>query len=176
MSSKLLSDWVREKHEGQFIPKSGLPYFFHLTTVANLAAKVVRLGEEIGLCHDLLEDTKVTASTLEHTLLRFGYSAKDSKIITTCVVELTDVFTAAAFPDLKKAERKKLEASRLLTISSLAQSVKYADLIDNIRWVIRFDKKKAKKYLKKKRALLEVLNKGDAGLRQNAIHLIAQQL
>jgi len=171
-----LRDWVREQHEGQIIPKNGYPYFTHLSAVAALAGGVVRLGDEIGLCHDLLEDTEITAGTLNEVLLSFGYSQTDSEIITTCVVELTDVYTVSAFGELKKNERKQLEAKRLITISSRVQTVKYADLIDNIGWVLTFDKQAAKKYLKKKLTLLKDLNKGDRGLWLMAMKLIEDNL
>ncbi|WP_316763208.1 hypothetical protein [Pedobacter aquatilis] len=176
MEIKLLRDWVREQHEGQIIPKNGYPYFTHLSAVAALAGGVVRLGGEIGSCHDLLEDTEITAGTLNEVLLSFGYSQTDSEIITTCVVELTDVYTVSAFGELKKNERKQLEAERLITISSRAQTVKYADLIDNIGWVLTFDKQSAKKYLKKKLTLLKDLNKGDRGLWLMALKLIEDNL
>ena len=176
MEIELLRNWVREQHEGQIIPKNGYPYFTHLSAVAALAGGVVRLGGEIGLCHDLLEDTEITAGTLNEVLLSFGYSQTDSEIITTCVVELTDVYTVFAFGELKKNERKQLEAERLITISSRAQTVKYADLIDNIGWVLTFDKQAAKKYLKKKLTLLKDLNKGDRGLWLMAMKLIEDNL
>jgi len=176
MDIEFLRDWVREQHEGQIIPKNGYPYFTHLSAVAALAGGVVRLGGEIGLCHDLLEDTEITAGTLNEVLLSFGYSQTDSEIITTCVVELTDVYTVSAFGELKKNERKQLEAKRLITISSRAQTVKYADLIDNIGWVLTFDKQAAKKYLKKKLTLLKDLNKGDRGLWLMAMKLIEDNL
>jgi len=171
-----LRDWVREQHEGQIIPKNGYPYFTHLSAVAALAGGVVRLGGEIGLCHDLLEDTEITAGTLNEVLLSFGYSQTDSEIITTCVVELTDVYTVSAFGELKKNERKQLEAERLITISSRAQTVKYADLIDNIGWVLTFNKQAANEYLKKKLTLLKDLNKGDRGLWLMAMKLIEDNL
>ena len=176
MDIEFLRDWVREQHEGQIIPKNGYPYFTHLSAVAALAGGVVRLGDEIGLCHDLLEDTEITAGTLNEVLLSFGYSQTDSEIITTCVVELTDVYTVSAFGELKKNERKQLEAKRLITISSRVQTVKYADLIDNIGWVLTFDKQAAKKYLKKKLTLLKDLNKGDRGLWLMAMKLIEDNL
>ena len=176
MDIEFLRDWVREQHEGQIIPKNGYPYFTHLSAVAALAGGVVRLGGEIGLCHDLLEDTEITAGTLNEVLLSFGYSQTDSEIITTCVVELTDVYTVSAFGELKKNERKQLEAERLITISSRAQTVKYADLIDNIGWVLTFNKQAANEYLKKKLTLLKDLNKGDRGLWLMAMKLIEDNL
>lgn len=168
-----LTEWVALKHKGQIIRRTDLPYFKHLITVATLAGAVVELGYETGLCHDLLEDTTVTSTELYDALSGFGYSDNDAGLITKCVVELTDVFTDAAYPDLSKKERKNLESARLATISGLAQTVKYGDLIDNISWVLKYDQKHAKKYLKKKQLLLESLTWGNLNLRQqlaNKIH------
>lgn len=169
-----LAVWVSVKHLGQVIRRTDQPYFKHLKTVAALAGAVVELGYEIGLCHDLLEDTGTTEAELVSALLSFGYNDDQSRLISGCVVELTDVFTASAYPDLGKAERKKRESARLATISATAQTVKYGDLIDNINWVLAHDKKHVKKYLEKKKLLLTDLNRGDESLRQqafNAIHL-----
>lgn len=167
-----LTEWVARKHGGQIIRRTDLPYFSHLTTVAALAGAVAELGYETGLCHDLLEDTTVTNAELYNALSGFGYSVHDAGLITKSVVELTDVFTASAYPDDNKKERKKRESARLATISGLAQTVKYGDLIDNINWVLKYDQKRAKKYLKKKKLLLENLTKGDHNLRQKAFDSI----
>lgn len=171
-----LTEWVALKHEGQIIRRTDLPYFSHLTTVASLAGAVAELGYETGLCHDLLEDTDTTEAELLNTLLSFGYDNVRSHLISGCVVELTDVFTSVAYPDLAKSERKKRESARLATISGLAQTVKYGYLIDNINWVLKYDRKHAKKYLKKKKLLLENLTKGDHNLRQKAFDSIQSGL
>lgn len=167
-----LALWVSVKHQGQIIRRTDQPYFNHLETVAELAGSAVEMGYEIGLCHDLLEDTDTTETELFNALLSFGYTNAQSNLISGCVAELTDVFTAIAYPDLDKAERKKRESARLATISATAQTVKYGDLIDNINWVLIHDQKHAKKYLKKKQLLLRNLNRGDDGLRQQAFNVI----
>lgn len=168
-----LTAWVALKHQGQIIRRTTIPYFNHLTAVAEMAGPLEELGYETGLCHDLLEDTDTTSSELWNALLSFGYTEKQADKITSSVVELTDVFTAVAYPELSKKERKKKEADRLVSISATAQTVKYADLIYNIEWVLKFDQKHAGKYLKKKKLLMESLNRGDAGLQKQlagAIH------
>jgi (p)ppGpp synthase/HD superfamily hydrolase len=171
-----LTDWIVQKHKGQLIRRSGEPYFNHLVAVAALAKPAVKLGYEIGLCHDLLEDTGTTENELLASLQNFGYSAADAGFITTRVVELTDFFTAAAFPKLSKSVRKAKEAKRLLTISPEAQTVKYCDLIDNIKWVMQYDRHNAMKYLKKKEMLLVGMDAGDQSMRQMAIGQIHQGL
>jgi len=171
-----LTCWVKLKHEGQFIKRSGKPYFIHLLTVAKLAANASNIGYETGLCHDTLEDTNTTAIELLNALISFGYNNLDASHITGCVVELTDVFTANAYPNIKKAIRKKKEAERLATISPTAQTVKYADLIDNISWMLQYDIKKAETYLQKKKLLVLSMAKGDVALRQKALDTIRNGL
>lgn len=166
-----LLNWVKKQHKGQLIKRTKLPYSDHLVAVAEVA-DIVPLGYETGLCHDLLEETDVTASTLKEKLISFGYFENDAALITDVVIELTDVFTKKSYPDLSKEIRKQKEAERLNAISGLAQTVKYADLIYNIRWTLKYDAKDAQEYLQRKRALLTGLTKGDRHLRLQAIQMI----
>ncbi|MET1055471.1 MAG: hypothetical protein ABWY16_09195 [Pedobacter sp.] len=173
---KLLKDWVALKHKGQLIRESGEPYFNHVAAVAAMASGATDFGYEIGLCHDLLEDTYATINELRDALLSFGYSQSAAMLISSCVLELTDVFTKSAYPGLGKSARKKMEAARLLTISPAAQTVKYADLIYNIGWVLKYDKKRAKKYLLKKKRLLNALIEGDKDLHSKALSAVLSGL
>ncbi|WP_158798983.1 hypothetical protein [Pedobacter sp. L105] len=174
--AKKLAEWVALKHNGQLIRKTKKPYFEHLAAVAKWSKAAVTWGYEIGLCHDLLEDTATTQGELLEALISLGYLESEANFITSCVVELTDVFTAAAYPDLSKVERKKRESARLLTISPAAQTVKYADLIYNIDWMLKHDQKHAKKYLLKKQMLLAELTDGDEKLRGKALKAIHHAL
>jgi len=168
-----LKRWVSLQHQGQVIRRTKKPYFEHLLAVAELAGPAVTLGYEIGLCHDLLEETDVTERELLAALLSFGFTETDAGSITSCVVELTDVYTAVAYPGLSKSERKTLEQARLLTISPTAQTVKYADLIYNAVWVLKYDHKHAAKYMAKKQLLLADLDRGNSKLRNQLLHLIS---
>jgi len=165
-----LTEWVKKKHGAQLIRRTIEPYYNHLIAVAEMAAPFLTLGYEIGLCHDLLEDTDSTQEDLMEALRRFGYPDRDAAFITSCVVELTDVFTADAYPGLSKAERKNREAARLISMSAAAQTVKYADLIYNVKWVLTYDRKHAEKYIKKKVLLLANMNAGNEELWQQAIN------
>ncbi|KQM74789.1 hypothetical protein ASE74_02070 [Pedobacter sp. Leaf216] len=171
-ASAQLAKWVAEQHAGQLVRNTNKPYFNHLETVATLAGPVTRLGYEIGLCHDLLEDTNTNGDDLQNALIRFGYAKSDASEIMNCVIELTDVYTKKAYPYLHKVKRKKLEAERLFKVSAAAQTVKYADLMDNIDWMMQHDQKHATKYLNKKRLLIANLNQGNAQLRQQVLNLI----
>lgn len=173
---ELLTAWVKLKHKAQFVKATDEPYFNHLLFVANSAAVKTPLGYEVGLCHDLLEDTDTSVVELSETLTFFNYDVVETRLIIDKVMELTDHFTKNAFPDLPKAERKAREAKRLVTISPGAQTVKYADLIYNIGWVMTYDLSSAEAYLKKKRLLLDLMNAGNSELHQKAIDLIRQSL
>ncbi|AMP98131.1 Metal dependent phosphohydrolase [Pedobacter cryoconitis] len=172
IADEKLADWVASKHAGQLIKRTGKPYFDHLLAVAEMAAPVVALGYETGLCHDLLEDTNTNEEELIAALISFGYTVSNANKIAFNVTELTDVFTKTAYPRLTKLERKAREAERLMKISPIAQTVKYCDLIYNIDWVLKFDQKHAQAYLIKKKLLLTAMVKGDEGLRQLALHAI----
>jgi (p)ppGpp synthase/HD superfamily hydrolase len=167
-----LKKWIAEKHSGQLIRRTSEPYFNHLAAVAQMSSEVLELGYEIGLCHDLLEDTCTTAEELSAALLKFGYGEASAIQISSCVVELTDKFTKSAYPHLKKKQRKMMEEARLLTISPAAQTVKYADLIYNAEWVLKYDIKHAVKYLLKKKRLLLALIKGDPSIHEQAVNVI----
>ena len=173
---ELLTYWIKDKYEDKKIRVSGEPYFIHLAFVAELAAKATKLGYEIGLCHDLLEDTETSSDELREILTGFNYTKKEANYITDKVIELTDVFTSFAYPDLNKRKRKIKEAERLLKVSDAAQTIKYADLIYNIKWTLQYEPAKAKKYLKKKKLLLKGLNKGEEVLRKRVIDMIKKEL
>ncbi|WP_293305265.1 hypothetical protein [Pedobacter sp. UBA5917] len=174
IGSEQLANWVAEKHRDQLIKCTHLPYFDHLNKVAQLVKDVVKWGYEIGLCHDLLEDTNTTGTELKEALIRFGYDIDAAEFIVGNVTELTDVFTKTAYPDLSKKQRKNLENKRLQTLGTTAQTVKYADLIDNAAWMMKYDTKHAAKYLKKKAVLLLDLKAGNNQLRQQAMEIIEQ--
>jgi len=167
-----LTDWVRQKHLGQQIKKTGEPYFTHLAAVANMAGQYTLLGYEIGLCHDLLEDTDTTLAELHVALTSFNYSPAEASYIAAAVIELTDVFTATAYPGLSKKARKEKEALRLQAVSAGAQTVKYCDLVDNITWVLEHDQRHAIEYLEKKKLLLAGMTNGNKKMLQKALNAV----
>jgi (p)ppGpp synthase/HD superfamily hydrolase len=173
-ADKLL-DWIKQRHEGQLIRHTAEPYINHLTAVAELAS-VIPLGYEISLCHDLFEETETTSVELLSALTGCGYTDREADLILNCTIELTDVFTKKKHPEWKKKLRKAKEAERLTTISSAAQTVKYADLIYNIGWVVRYDLKRARKYLLKKRLLLVAMTGGEPNLHLKAMRLIEDEV
>ncbi|MNR01721.1 hypothetical protein D3C85_1175390 [compost metagenome] len=67
-----------------------------------------------------------------------------------------------------------MEADRLATISPNSQSIKYCDLIDNTKSIIKYDPSFANIYLKEKADMLEVMNKGDLDLYTKALNNMLQ--
>lgn len=143
------------------------PYFVHLIRVATLCKAYNLDGHsvEVALCHDLLEDTDCSTYSLLDFLTSIGYSSQQASAIVFHVIELTDVFTKQAFPEHNRAIRKALEANRLSKVSGFAQSIKYVDLMDNIRELISYDDSFARTYMKEKKHLIDVMDKGNSILR-----------
>ncbi len=153
--------FVTLKHHQQKRKYTGEPYFNHVKAVAEMADGMCKFGYEIGLCHDLLEDTDCQISELDDALMRFGYNLYDAAMIVNRVFELTDVYIPEAFPQLNRAKRKSLEAERLGKTSYEAQTVKYCDLMHNTESIVKHDKSFAKIYLAEKATILKHMNAGN---------------
>lgn len=113
-------------HQGQTRKGTSLPYFTHCHDVAKAVAK--RGGDSIAIAaaylHDVLEDTAVTAHQLS---FEYGFPQE----VIDVVIELTDVYTHQSYPEMNRAERKKLETKRLSGVSKRAKLVKLCDIEDN---------------------------------------------
>lgn len=173
---KGLFDFVSQCHGDQKRKYTNEPYTNHVFSVAEIADKHITdkslMAVEIALCHDLFEDTKVTALDFNSALRYFGYEPIDRAHIMSCVNDLTDHYTKELYPDLNRKERKILEAKRLSTIQPISQSVKYADLIDNTSSIVQYDPEFAKTYLKEKQNILDLMRGGDINLFAQACHVL----
>jgi (p)ppGpp synthase/HD superfamily hydrolase len=131
---------------------------------------------EAGLCHDLFEDTDCSPEKLSDALFKAGYNSGDINTITSLVTDLTDVYTKENFPKKNRKERKILEIKRLASVSADAQTVKYADLIDNTQSIVKHDPSFAKTYLVEKYYLLSQMKKGDPRLYFKACQVLFTSL
>ncbi|MEX2345765.1 MAG: hypothetical protein WD604_09140 [Balneolaceae bacterium] len=161
--NKLL-EFVKQEHGDQQRKYSDEPYWHHLVRVAETTHKYLGEGIEIALCHDLLEDTGCTEKQLYKQLTETGYSTKEASEITHGVRELTDVFIKKDYPDLNRRARKKREAERLGKTSYLAQSIKYADLIDNTSSIVNGDSGFARVYINEAIDILDQMRAGNIHL------------
>lgn len=164
-----LFGFVVLKHDMQKRKYTNEPYHTHVRAVAEMAIGKCYLGYEIGLCHDLLEDTDCTVPELQLALERFGYTIPEANTISFAVLELTDIYTHEDHPELNRKARKELEAKRLHSISPEAQTVKYCDLIHNTQSIIEYDRGFALKYIPEKEAILSGMNKGNKLMYKRAL-------
>ncbi len=153
--------FVTLKHHQQKRKYTNEPYVNHVIAVAKMADGLCKFGYEIGLCHDLLEDTDCTSSELAQSLQRFGYTDIEAKQIKDAVIELTDVYITEDYPQVNRAKRKSLEAERLGKTSYEAQTVKYCDLMHNTESIVKHDKSFAKIYLAEKATILKHMTAGN---------------
>jgi guanosine-3',5'-bis(diphosphate) 3'-pyrophosphohydrolase len=161
-----LFDFVKEMHGSQLRKYSGKPYYTHLLSVAGRVDEYVKQDclKEIALCHDLIEDTPCSLADLSAELMRLGYNVNEDAQILAGVDALTDKFIPSRYPHLNRKKRKDLEATRITRTSSVAQTVKYADIIDNITTIIEEDRGFASIYLREIAAYIWQIDKGEAEL------------
>ena len=128
-----------------------------------------------ALLHDVLEDTSVKKEEL-HSFLLSIMNEKDAAQTIQLIVELTDVYTKSDYPHWNRRKRKRNEARRIEQTSADAQTVKYADIIDNCREIVEHDPEFAPKFLSECRMLLEKMPKGNAELYRIAREAVVNSL
>jgi guanosine-3',5'-bis(diphosphate) 3'-pyrophosphohydrolase len=138
------------------------PYIVHPAEVAEIVASVGGSDAQVAAAwlHDTVEDTGVTSELIRK---EFGDE------VATLVGWLTDV----SRPDHgNRAARKAVDRAHTASAPAEAQTIKLADLICNTKSIVAHDPEFARVYLAEKRALLEVMTKGDARLREQAMQQI----
>jgi (p)ppGpp synthase/HD superfamily hydrolase len=155
-------EFARNAHRNQTRKYTGLPYVGHVIAVSETVASHGGDHNQIiaALLHDTVEDTDVT---LESVRANFGDD------VATLVEELTNVYKAADYPHLSRAARKALEAERLGKISPRAQTIKYADFLNNSEDILAKDADFAKVYLLEIAHKLELMTLGDPKLREEVL-------
>ena len=128
-----------------------------------------------ALLHDVLEDTAVDKEELKLFLMKIMTPVN---AITTLnyVIELTDVYTKEAYPQLNRKKRKIKEAERLKATSSESQTIKYADIIDNSIEIADYDTDFTPLFLNECKNVLEKISKGNAELYQRAIKVVEESI
>lgn len=124
-----------------------------------------------AVLHDVVEDTPYTKNDLS-TFLRNYMSEEDQNLTVQLVTELTDVYIKKQFPTLNRFKRKKKELDRLKEITPEAQTIKYADIIDNATEISQSDPDFAERYLQECYDIASALTKGNPELRAIALEII----
>jgi guanosine-3',5'-bis(diphosphate) 3'-pyrophosphohydrolase len=126
-----------------------------------------------ALLHDVLEDTPVTSQEIEHFLLPI-LGTEETKRSLAFVVELTDVYIKKKYPRMNRRLRKDNEAQRLSKVSSEAQTIKYADIMDNSVNIVLHDREFGYRYLTESQMILDSMEKGHPVLYERALHTVRE--
>lgn len=148
--------FAAEVHARQVRKYTGEPYFTHLAEVAGITATVLGT-DEIALAaawlHDCVEDQEVAREMLEE---RFGIA------VAYGVFALSDLTMG------NRATRNAASRARLGAETGYVQTVKCADIISNVKSITVHDPKFAATYIPEKLAMLDVLDRANADLRNYA--------
>lgn len=164
-------------HAEQLRKYTGDRYIVHplrvMETVREFTSDICVLAA--ALLHDVLEDTPVTATEMEMSLLEC-FDARQAQRVTGFVIELTDIFIKSSFPRLNRSTRKEKEAGRLSQVSPEAQTIKYADIIDNVTDIVRQDTDFARTYVREAKNMLDVMDAGHPVLRRRAFNVVEESM
>lgn len=139
---------------GQKRKYSGRAYIEHPESVFKIVKTVPHTEEMLAAAwlHDVVEDTHIDHDDIYRI---FGPTVKK------LVWYLTDISKPE---DGNRATRKAIDRQHLAEATPEAQTIKLADLIDNTHSIVENDPNFAVVYLREKRLLLEVMDKGDPTL------------
>lgn len=149
------------------------PYIAHPIRVMEICATYTKdvCILAAALLHDVLEDTPVTKEQINDFLLTIMEKNKTDRTL-HLVDELTDRYVKANYPSWNRRKRKAMETERLVITSSDAQTIKYADIIDNSSEIVNQTDDFAGVFLRECKALLQKMDKGNPQLYQRALDTV----
>lgn len=169
--------FAREAHGKQRRKYAPEPYIAHLVRVMDTCRAYTQdiAVLSAALLHDVLEDTPYRKQDLL-TFLRLHMPPAAAARTVELVIELTDVYVKAAYPQWNRRKRKAKELERLEKTSPDSQTIKYADIIDNCREIAQQDPLFARVFLSECHTLLKKLTRGNGNLYQQAVASVNQGL
>ncbi|MGV3529572.1 MAG: HD domain-containing protein [Flavisolibacter sp.] len=172
-----IRDFADAAHGGQKRKYTPERYIVHPVRVMEMCRRYSHSLPLLAaaLLHDVLEDTPVSRGEI-FDFLKTVMTKDEAHTCIEMVVELTDVFTKDAYPQWNRRVRKEKEADRISRSSPGAQTIKYADIIDNCREIVQYDRQFGPKFLKECRQLLGVMQAGNRELYQLALQTVQKEL
>ena len=156
-----------------------LPYETHTNGVADTVAGAGGSAAQVAAAHvhDTDEDVRDAEGNHIEPYTLAGIRRLLGDEVADMVDDLTNRFTAEAYPNMPRSERKAREVARLAGIRPKSQTIKYADIINNAGSISQLvtDKrglKFAQLYKEEARAILRLMNQGDPTLYQRAIEAV----
>lgn len=116
-----------------------------------------------ALLHDVLEDTPVSADEIKN-FLKTLLNQEQAERTLMLTQELTDEYIKEKYPQWNRRKRKEKEVERLAAVSPDAQTIKYADIIDNCKEIVRYDTGFAPKFISECSTMLKKMKKGNEDL------------
>lgn len=165
--------FANEAHAGQMRKYTGEKYIEHLLRVMRLCNEYVQDTAVLSaaLLHDTIEDTAVDKKTLEEFLSGI-MEKREAERTLKLVVELTDVYVKVDYPDMNRRVRRGREAERLSEASPEAQTIKYADIIDNVQDLGDVETDFAPVFMRECKEILKQMNRGNQELYQRAVRAV----
>lgn len=172
-----IQEFADKAHDKQKRKYSGERYITHPIRVMNICRQYTEDQTILAaaLLHDVLEDTPVTKLKMKlflEDLMEHKAAEKTIKL----VVALTDVYTKEKFPWLNRNRRRLKETERLGAIPGDAQTIKYADIIDNSIDITLNDPDFATVYLKECMNILRSMTGGNPELYAKALHTVNESM
>lgn len=168
-----VKQFADEAHGDQMRRYSPDRYIVHpervMKTVRNYNDDISVLSA--ALMHDVLEDTKTTKEEIKDFLLTV-MSPEQTHRTLQFIEELTDVYTKSNYSHWNRRKRKIKESDRMGKTSPEAQTIKYADIIDNCPEIVREDPDFAKRYVSECIELVRKMKNGNPELRQIALETL----
>jgi (p)ppGpp synthase/HD superfamily hydrolase len=174
---KKITDFATKAHGDQTRKYTPDPYIVHPIRVMKICEHFTNdiTVLSAAILHDVLEDTPVTKEEM-HSFLKSVMTEQEARKTLQLVVELTDVYIKKDYPQWNRRKRKSLEQDRMEKTSPDAQTIKYADIIDNCAEIINHDRSFGRVFLHECKTLLRRMTKGDPDLYHKAIETIDSNL
>jgi guanosine-3',5'-bis(diphosphate) 3'-pyrophosphohydrolase len=167
---KQFADKAHGDQKRKYLPER---YIEHPVRVMKLCESVTSELPVLAaaLLHDVLEDTEINKHYL-HDFLLTVMDTDDCDNTLQLVIELTEIYTRRDYPQMSRRKRKSKEAGRISHASAEAQTIKYADIMDNCKNITTQDPDFAPVFLRECKMLLAKMTKGNHELRQQALQVI----